>query len=124
VPATGAQGADTRRATAYRPVQPASPNGGPGSGGPGSDGPLGRVPPTVLILSGGISVQIGAGLAARLFTQLPAAAVTGLRLWAAALIIAAIGGRNLAPVIRGPGHAARRPAAAGLTGRHIPRGRD
>ena len=96
MPATGARGADARRATAYRPAQPASP-----SGGPGSDGPLGRVPPTVLILSGGICVQIGAGLAARLFTQLPAAAVTGLRLWAAALIIAAIGGRSLAPAIRG-----------------------
>jgi len=67
----------------------------------GSDGPLGRVPPTVLILSGGICVQIGAGLATRLFTQLPAAAVTGLRLWAAALIMAAIGGRSLAPAIRG-----------------------
>ena len=69
MPATGAQGADARRATAYRPAQPAGRGGGPGS-----DGPLGRVPPTVLILSGGISVQIGAGLAARLFTQLPAAA--------------------------------------------------
>ena len=101
MPATGARGADARRATAYRPAPPASPSGGPGSGNPGSDGPLGRVPPTVLILSGGISVQIGAGLAARLFTQLPAAAVTGLRLWAAALILAALGGRSLAPVIRG-----------------------
>ena len=35
-----------------------------GVAGPGSDGRLGRVPPTVLILSGGISVQIGAGTAA------------------------------------------------------------
>jgi inner membrane transporter RhtA len=55
----------------------------------------------VLLLSGGISVQIGAGLGARLFTQLPAAAVTGLRLWAAALIIAAFSGRSLVPVLRG-----------------------
>jgi inner membrane transporter RhtA len=96
VPATGAHEADARPATAHRPARPASPRGGPGN-----DGPLGRVPPTVLILSGGICVQIGAGLAARLFTQLPAAAVTGLRLWAAALIIAALGGRGLVPVIRG-----------------------
>jgi threonine/homoserine efflux transporter RhtA len=95
MPATGAQGADARHATTHRPAPPASRGGDPGG-----DGPLGRIPPTVLILSGGISVQIGAGLAARLFTQIPPAAVTGLRLWAAALIIAAIGGRSLAPVIR------------------------
>jgi inner membrane transporter RhtA len=49
-------------------------------------------------------VQVGAGLAARLFTQLPPAAVTGLRLWSAALLMAALGARglaeNLARVVR------------------------
>jgi threonine/homoserine efflux transporter RhtA len=64
------------------------------------EGPLGRVPPTMLVLAGCVSVQIGAGLAGRLFTQLPAAAVTGLRLWAGALIIAAVGGRGLARTVR------------------------
>jgi inner membrane transporter RhtA len=43
-----------------------------------------------------VSVQVGAGLAARLFTQLPPAAVTGLRLWSAALLMAALGARGLA----------------------------
>ncbi|HEV8222102.1 MAG TPA: EamA family transporter [Streptosporangiaceae bacterium] len=66
----------------------------------GGDGLLARVPPIALVLAGGVSVQIGAGLAARLFTQLPAAAVTGLRLWAAALIIAVVGARGLARTVR------------------------
>jgi inner membrane transporter RhtA len=66
----------------------------------GPDGLLGRVPPTALVLAGCVSVQVGAGLAGRLFTQLPAAAVTGLRLWSAALIIAAVGGRGLARTVR------------------------
>jgi inner membrane transporter RhtA len=40
-----------------------------------------------LVLSGIVSTQLGAGLAARLFHQAPAAAVTGLRLWAAAIVL-------------------------------------
>jgi len=44
-------------------------------------------------------VQVGAGLAARLFTQLPPAAVTGLRLWSAALLMAALGARGLAETL-------------------------
>jgi inner membrane transporter RhtA len=40
-----------------------------------------------LVLSGIVSTQLGAGLATRLFHQAPAAAVTGLRLWAAAVVL-------------------------------------
>ncbi|HEX4256183.1 MAG TPA: EamA family transporter [Streptosporangiaceae bacterium] len=40
-----------------------------------------------LVLSGIVSTQVGAGLATRLFHQVPAAAVTGLRLWAAAIVL-------------------------------------
>jgi inner membrane transporter RhtA len=58
----------------------------------------------VLILTGVVSVQVGAGLAARLFTQIPPAAVTGLRLWTAAALMAAVGARplrqNLAILVR------------------------
>ncbi len=59
-------------------------------------GLLGHLPPSLLVFTGIVSVQVGAGLAARLFTQLPPAAVTGLRLWAAALMMAALGARGLA----------------------------
>jgi inner membrane transporter RhtA len=48
-----------------------------------------------------VSVQVGAGLAARLFTQIPPAAVTALRLWAAAAVMAAAGARGLAGAVRG-----------------------
>jgi inner membrane transporter RhtA len=62
------------------------------------------VPPSALVLTGIVSVQIGAGLAARLFTQIPPAAVTALRLWTAAALMAAIGARplrqNLAALMR------------------------
>ena len=44
-------------------------------------------------------MQVGAGLAAKLFTQLPPAAVTGLRLWSAALLMAALGARGLAETL-------------------------
>ncbi|MBO0775540.1 MAG: hypothetical protein J2P34_04450, partial [Actinobacteria bacterium] len=57
--------------------------------------PLDRVPPAALVLTGVLSVQLGAGLAARLFTQIPPAAVTALRLWTAAILLAAIGVRGL-----------------------------
>jgi len=65
---------------------------GPG----GAGGMLGRVPPSALVGAGIVSVQLGAGVAGRLFTEIPAAAVTGLRLWTSAVIMAAIGGRALA----------------------------
>jgi inner membrane transporter RhtA len=59
------------------------------------------VPPSVLVLTGVISVQVGAGFAAKLFTQIPPAAVTALRLWAAAVVLAVVGARGLAAVVRG-----------------------
>jgi len=62
------------------------------------------VPPSVLILTGVVSVQVGAGLAARLFTQIPPAAVTALRLWTAAALMVVVGARplrqNLAALVR------------------------
>jgi inner membrane transporter RhtA len=78
---------------------------GPGSG-PGS-GPA-RVPgwapvalPAGLILAGAVSVQAGAGIADRLFSQLPPAAVTTLRLWFAALILLIVAGRSTARAVAG-----------------------
>jgi threonine/homoserine efflux transporter RhtA len=54
----------------------------------------------MLVFAGIISVQLGAGLAARMFSQAGPAGVTGLRLWWAAAIMAAIGGRALARTLR------------------------
>ncbi len=58
----------------------------------------------MLVLTGVVSVQVGAGLAARLFTQIPPAAVTALRLWTAAALMAVAGARplrqNLAGLVR------------------------
>jgi inner membrane transporter RhtA len=58
------------------------------------------VPPSALVLSGILSVQLGAGLAARLFGSVSPAAVTGLRLWSAAVLLAAFGARGLAGTVR------------------------
>jgi inner membrane transporter RhtA len=55
---------------------------------------------SLLVFGGIISVQVGAGLAARLFSQAGPAGVTGLRLWWAALIMAVVGGRALAAELR------------------------
>ena len=41
--------------------------------------------PAMMILTGIVSVQFGAGLADKLFGQIPPAAVTGLRLWTSAV---------------------------------------
>jgi inner membrane transporter RhtA len=68
---------------------------------PGSHGQARTVLPAVMVLSGIVSVQFGAGLAARLFDQIPPAAVTGLRLWTAALAMTAISGRGFARSVRG-----------------------
>jgi inner membrane transporter RhtA len=57
--------------------------------------------PVALVLTGAVSVQAGAGIADRLFSQLPPAAVTTLRLWAAALIMLAVGGRGAARAVAG-----------------------
>jgi inner membrane transporter RhtA len=70
---------------------------------------LGSVPPAGLVITGVLSVQVGAGLAARLFDQVPPAAVTGLRLWTAALVMAIAGRRGL------------RAGLAGLAGRRSAR---
>ena len=53
-----------------------------------------------MILTGIVSVQFGAGLADKLFGQIPPTAVTGLRLWIAALATAAISGRGLVRAVR------------------------
>ena len=52
------------------------------------------------MFGGIISVQVGAGLAGRMFSQAGPAGVTGLRLWWAALIMAVVGGRALAAELR------------------------
>jgi inner membrane transporter RhtA len=57
-------------------------------------------PASLLVFAGIISVQFGAGLAGRMFTQLGPAGVTGLRLWWSALIVAVLGGRALARTMR------------------------
>jgi inner membrane transporter RhtA len=57
--------------------------------------------PATLVLAGAVSVQAGAGFANRLFGQIPPAAVTALRLWAAALILLAIGWRGAARAVAG-----------------------
>jgi len=66
-----------------------------------SQAALGATPPAVLVLTGIVSVQVGAGLAARLFSQVPPAAVTALRLWIAALLLAVLGARGLRREITG-----------------------
>lgn len=62
--------------------------------------PLGAIPPSVLVFSGIVSVQAGAGLAGRMFGQIDPAGVTGLRLWWAALIIAVLAGRGVGRILR------------------------
>ena len=57
-------------------------------------------PASALVLAGIVSVQLGAGLAARLFADLGPAGVTGLRLWWSALIVAAAGGRPAVRAVR------------------------
>jgi inner membrane transporter RhtA len=54
------------------------------------------VPPSALVLTGVFSVQLGAGLATKLFASVTPAAVTGLRLWSAAVLLAVFGARGLA----------------------------
>ena len=57
---------------------------------PGPPVPLHAVPPSALVLTGIISVQLGAGLAAGSSARPAPAAVTGLRLWSAAALIVAV----------------------------------
>jgi threonine/homoserine efflux transporter RhtA len=56
--------------------------------------------PAVMILTGIVSVQFGAGLADKLFGQIPPAAVTGLRLWASAIAMVALSGRGFTRSVR------------------------
>jgi inner membrane transporter RhtA len=87
------------------------------SGWPDADGPgLHRVAgrgglalPAAMVLSGIVSVQAGAGIAAKLFHEIPPTAVTGLRLWTSAVAMAVISGRGL---VRAFGDLAKRRAWA------------
>jgi inner membrane transporter RhtA len=54
----------------------------------------------VLVVTGIVSVQIGAGLAGRMFGQVTPTVMTGLRLWSGAVLMAAFGGRGLAHSLR------------------------
>jgi inner membrane transporter RhtA len=54
-----------------------------------------------LVLSGIVSTQVGAGLATRLFHTVPAAAVTGLRLWAAAIVLLIVSFRGVRVAMSG-----------------------
>jgi len=59
------------------------------------------VPAPLLIGAGIISVQFGAGLAGRTFSQVTAAGMTGLRLWMAALVLVGFGARPAVRTVRG-----------------------
>ena len=61
---------------------------------------MSAVPPWALVITGIVSVQVGAGLAGRMFGEVSPATLTGLRLWAAAAAMAAFGGRGLARTVR------------------------
>src|SRR5207245_4917805 len=50
--------------------------------------------------TGMISVQIGAGIAGRMFGEVSAAGMTGLRLWSAALVLIGFGARASARALR------------------------
>jgi inner membrane transporter RhtA len=76
--------------------------------------------PAGLVLAGAVSVQTGAGIANRLFTQLPPASVTTLRLWTGALVMVIVAGRPAARAIadlnrRGAWRDAAIAAAFGVT---------
>ncbi len=66
--------------------------------------------PAALVVTGIVSVQLGAGLATRLFTELPAAAVTGLRLWCAAAALLIVGFRGRSGLAAAVGDVVRRRA--------------
>jgi len=79
---------------------------------------LSRVPAPVLLASGIISVQVGAGIAARMFGTVPAAGLTGLRLWIGCLILIGLGARPALRAVRGviADHAWRDAAVVGCFG--------
>ncbi len=84
-PARQETGTDSRPETGARPGR----------------GPQAVAGPTVLVLTGIVSVQLGAGLATRLFHELAPAAVTGLRLWSATVFLLIIGGRRAMGTVAG-----------------------
>lgn len=57
--------------------------------------------PAMLVLSAAVSVQAGAGIANRMFGEVPPAAVTALRLWASALFLLIIAGRSTVRAVTG-----------------------
>jgi inner membrane transporter RhtA len=58
------------------------------------------VPPSVLVITGIVILQVGAALAGRMFGVVSPAGLTGLRLWWAALILAVLGGRAAVATVR------------------------
>lgn len=58
-------------------------------------------PPGALVLAAAVSVQAGAGIANRMFGLVPPAAMTALRLWAAALILGLVVGRGTLRTVTG-----------------------
>ena len=58
------------------------------------------MPSPLLLGAGVLSVQFGAGVAARMFGTVTAAGLTGLRLWAAAIVLAALGARPTVRAVR------------------------
>jgi inner membrane transporter RhtA len=62
--------------------------------------PGGTTLPAVLVLTGVVSVQFGAGIADKLFGTISPASVTTLRLWTAALVMLIVGGRGAARCVR------------------------
>jgi inner membrane transporter RhtA len=54
----------------------------------------------VLVVTGIVILQLGAALAGRMFGVVSPAALTGLRLWWAALILAVLGGRGAVATVR------------------------
>ena len=56
---------------------------------------MSAVPASALVLTSVVSVQVGAGLAGRMFSQVTPGTMTELRLWTAAAAMAALGGRGL-----------------------------
>jgi inner membrane transporter RhtA len=59
----------------------------------------GNALPASLVLAGAVSVQTGAGIANHLFSRLPPASVTTLRLWAGALVLLIVAGRPTARAV-------------------------
>jgi inner membrane transporter RhtA len=90
---------DSTTADAGHQDQETRASGRPDAAGSEVHGVTGRARlalPAGMVLSGIVSVQAGAGIAARLFHEIPPAAVTGLRLWTSAVAMALIAGRGLA----------------------------